>query len=278
MQGRVKDGWEAYRNKGLYSNEILDRLALCSWTVPLKTFIGEGVSVAGYESEGVFHSLHWSFPFMRVEWIADDLESLMKYEKSLDILNLLGEEGRGTDFVVVDIKDTVEKTLEQYSGKFGKKVRRIWRREYREVTFQPVEDKKLFRLMTYWQRYWNMQDENHSNDLGDNDVALHYDWVKIWQRQGLDIVVEGLYQDKELVGAYVMYIDGETAHGLYAPWYKERYGNRLDVGYLINLRRMELCVSLGVKELMLGTTFQFEQKKRWATRLVRTGSVGGGFY
>ena len=99
-------------------------------------------------------------------------------------------------------------------------------------------------LLKDWSKYWNERD---GYTIG---ISKDYDLLQHWKTLDLDLTVESIYKDGNFIGLYVLLIVDGKAYGVWAAWKKWEYGRDIDFGYLVNLRRMELCIKRN-KELDL---------------------------
>lgn len=277
-------GWEVLKEDSIYTQKTMDIIAE-NLSGDARTILVEKggkklkLPVLLYDEEKFIKTPYHYLPYQRAEWYSEDTSlfwvvdrETQKLGKRIDALDIegLGQEfPRGTNTVVIDLLGSVEETIEQYSGKFRKKVRKV-NRGRGEFSFLPsTQEEEEF--LKEWSKYWN---ECDGYTIG---TSKDYDLLQHWKTLDLDLTVESIYKGGNFIGLYVLLIVDGKAYGVWAAWKKWEYGRDIDFGYLVNLRRMELCIKRGIKELDLGSSFLAEHKERWATRLVRHGSVGMGY-
>lgn len=281
----IKKGWEVLRDNGLYTQRVLDIIGENLSGEKLTIEVTEDkrpmlrLPVLSYDNHESLVGIYHYIPYQKTSWYSDKTsvyplveEKVKDIGKELDALDIIGLEGDyplGTNTVKIDIKETLQETVNQYPRKFRKKLNRVMRE--RDNFDYEIPSHQEEKILIDWIGYWN--------DLEGQGIGkkMFYDLLQEWKgNPNIEVVREGIYKDGEYIGMYVMIID-EIAYGVWAVWDKERFKEDIDFGYLVNLRRMEICIERGIEELDLGSSFLSEHKERWGTRLVKYKSLGIGF-
>lgn len=196
-------------------------------------------------------------------------------ELDIDVLGIDIYTGKiGEKNGVVKAKD-----LEDYFSKLGKStrknLRRAYQRDYPKITWEKMTE-ATFREWSdlVWNNIirWSAQDETRL-DKHEQYIDSYVRYVEELSKLPISKVTLGRLGSTVVCG-YLLVFGKDRVHSVVAGRDSE---TDLDLGHLMQLRKVEQMQEEGIEVLDLGTLNSFPHKARWATDVLDTGAIGEGF-
>ena len=133
-----------------------------------------------------------------------------------------------------------------------------------------------------WKELARENVEIWSKDLEDSELKEKYinNYIELMESIVLtgNAFIMGGIAFGELVGGFLFLRDRDTDkyHSLLA--FRNRAFRGISTGHLLQLAKVSFCTITGKKLDLGGSLDVYPHKRRWATKIERTGAIGIGYY
>lgn len=291
FQYRIENGWRI-KNYGWYmteevfkavKNKVQTTYDELDWGNTLHTLVveTEGKEIIVFPfilDKGKRRSMQRAVFAQDYKWYCE--EENLKYfidvcEKlDFDVLGINVYTGKnGEKSGIVEAKG-----LEDYLSKLGKRTRKTFRRElrdyYRLIDWEVMTEETLGEWIDLVRENimrWSAQDETRL-DKHKTYIDSYLQYAKELSKLDIAKVTLGRIEGKIVCGYLLVYREDRVFSVI-----ASRLDIDLQLGYLMQIRKVEQMEEENIKILDLGTLDTFPHKKRWSTSELDTGAIGEGY-